>query len=396
MHLAKIRRGLVPVVFCASLLLIGCSTAVVSSATKSGATTVTANVTPTPVAIPTAASKPFPDATRIDAYLSGLTKRGALNGSVLVAYNDMLFSKGYGLADKAAKFPNTPQTRFRIGSVSKQFAALSILILQERGKLHVQDAVCKYVPNCPDDWQPVTIFHLLTHSSGIPDYTNFANFVSTWTRPATPEDLVARFKNQPLDFPPGSVFRYSNSGFVLLGYIIERVSGESYALFLQKNIFDPLGLKNTGYDITHPSLPEHATGYYGGYVKPAAYDPSVFYAAGALYSSVEDLYRWDQSLLLHTLVSQQAIADMTTVQMPCPPSGSGGCLLRTDKGYGYGLFIAQEPQGKLIQHVGRVDGFICYNGFYPQRDLYVVVLSNLEGADVLSIGRTLASIIVKQ
>src|SRR5579884_3801699 len=206
----------------------------------------TAAVTSTPkatAAVPTPTARPFPNAAQLDTYLTHLAKDGVLSGAVLVAQNGMLFSKGYSLADKDARIPNTPQTRFRIGSITKQFTAMAILILQQDGKLHVQDRICLYIPNCPQDWQPITIEQLLTHTSGIPDYTNFPDFVATWTQPTTPEQLIARFENMPLEFSPGSVFRYSSSGYILLGYIIERVTGESYATFLQQNIFDPLKMK---------------------------------------------------------------------------------------------------------------------------------------------------------
>lgn len=354
------------------------------------------NTTPIVTVAPTSTvltGTPFPDAARIDTYLTHLADSGVLSGAVLVAQNGMLFSRGYGQADKDAGIPNTPQTRFRIGSITKQFTAMAILILQERGKLHVTDHLCLYITDCPQDWQPITIIHLLTHSSGIPDYTNFANFVPTWTQPTTPEELISRFKNMPLEFTPGSRFRYSNSGFILLGYIIEHVSGESYATFLQDTIFRPLKLNNTGYDVAYPTLPRHATGYYSDHSKPDPYDPSVLYAAGALYSTVEDLYVWDQALMMHTLISQQTTDAMFTSHIPCPPSGPGGCLLHTDQGYGYGLFIAAEPQGRLIYHVGRIDGYLTYNGFYPASKLSVVVLSNLETTNVLQIGRTLASMV---
>jgi CubicO group peptidase (beta-lactamase class C family) len=356
-----------------------------------GTTTVT-SVNKTSVVAPSPTPRSFPNAARLNMYLMHLAESGLLSGAVLVAQNGVLFDKGYGVADKDALIPNTPQTRFRIGSITKQFTAMAILILQERGKLHVQDHICLYIPDCPQDWQPITIEHLLTHTSGIPDYTNFPDFVATWTQTTTPEQLITRFKNMSLDFPPGSVFRYSSSGYVLLGYIIERVTGESYTTFLREHIFDPLKMDNTGYDSAYPPLPQHATGYYKGYIKPDAYDPSVLYAAGALYSTVEDLYMWDQSLMRHTLVSQRALDAMFTLHIPCPPHGPGGCLLHTDLGYGYGWFIAAEPQGKLIYHVGHIDGFFTYNGFYPSSNLVVVVLSNLETTDVLKIGRTLASL----
>ena len=374
----------------ASLLLLTTSCSTTSStmpSNKTPATSTTLAHAPTFPSTP----MPLPKAAQIDAYLTRLMARGGMNGSVLVAHDGMIFDKGYGVADKEKHVVNTPQTRFRLGSVSKQFTAMAILLLQERGTLHVQDHLCLYISSCPQDWQPITIEQLLTHTSGIPDYTNFPDFAVTWTQAVTVEQLIARFKNMPLDFSPGSTFRYSNSGYVLLGYIIERVSHMSYATFLQTQIFDPLALRNTGYDMQYPSLPQHATGYYPGYVKPDAYDMSVLYAAGALYSTVEDLYVWDQSLRMHTLVSQRSLNVMFALHAACPSSGPGGCLMRSDLGYGYGWFIAQEPQGRLIYHVGRIDGFLAYNGFYPATNTDVVVLSNLETTDVLQIGRTLGS-----
>lgn len=368
-----------------ALICAGCS--------ETGINHVLRGSTTTAVASTSTQDKPFPNTAQIDAYLTHLNKNGVLSGAVLVAQNGMLFAKGYGLADKDASIPNTPLTRFRIGSITKQFTAMGILILQERGKLHVTDRLCFYIADCPQDWQPITIAHLLTHSSGIPDYTNFANFVPTWTRPTTPEELISRFKNMPLEFTPGSRFRYSNSGFILLGYIIERVSGESYAAFLQENIFGPLKMNNSGYDVAYPALPQHASGYYRDYSKPDPYDPSVLYAAGALYSTVEDLNTWNSALMTRTLISQQTSDAMFTPHIPCPPAGPGGCLLHTDRGYGYGLFIAAEPQGRLIYHVGHIDGFFTYSGFYPASKLSVVVLSNLETTNVLQIGRTLASMV---
>jgi CubicO group peptidase (beta-lactamase class C family) len=334
-----------------TLLMAGCSTAGTTTIPKINKTPI---VTPTstipPPSITPTSTRPFPNATQLDAYLTHLEHSGVLSGAVLVAHDGMLFEKGYDLADREANIPNTPQTRFRIGSITKQFTAMAVLILQDRGKLHVQDPVCLYVPNCPQDWQPITIENLLTHTSGIPDYINSPDFMATWTEPATPEELIARFEDLPLEFPPGLRFKYSNSGYTLLGYIIERVSGESYTTFLQQNIFTPLKMNNTGYDTTYPPLPQK-------------------------------------------LVSQQALNAMFTPHVPCPPPGPGGCLLHEDMGYGYGWFIAAEPQGRLIYHVGHIDGFFTYNGFYPTSDLVVVVLSNLETTDVLKTGLTLASMV---
>jgi CubicO group peptidase (beta-lactamase class C family) len=328
----------------------------------------------------------------IDSYLSHLATTGAFSGSVLLARGDtVLLSKGYGQADEENNIPNTPQTRFRIGSNTKQFTAMAILLLQERGKLHVQDSVCRYVPDCPSDWQPITIHNLLTHTSGIPDYINSPDFPPLIGTPATPEQLVARFKNQPLLFPPGDHWQYSNSGYTLLGYIIERVSGESYAQFLQDNILEPLHLDNTGYDSNNPQPPEHANGYLSAHNKPVYLDMSEFYAAGALYSTVEDLYRWDQALLSDELVSQQVMDAMFTPYIPCP---SGGCALSSDIGYGYGWFIANESNHRLIYHWGHIDGFFTSNSFYPQDQVIVVVLSNLETSDVFGTSDKLGKMLV--
>ena len=332
------------------------------------------------------------DASAEDAYLTQLAASGTFRGSVLIAHDGMvLLSKGYGLADEARNIPNTPQTRFRIGSITKQFTAMAIVILQERGKLQVQDHVCLYVPDCPVDWQPITLKHLLTHTSGIPDYINQPDFLSFIGTPATPEQLVARFKDVPLLFTPGDHWSYSNSGYTLLGYIIERVSGETYAQFLQENIFDPLQLRDTGYDTNNPPLPQHATGYISPHVEPVYIDMSELYAAGALYSTVEDLERWDQALAMGRLVSQQSLDAMFAVSIPCP---AGGCGLSTDLGYGYGWFIAKESNQQLIYHLGHIDGFLTFNGFYPASKLDVVVLSNLDSAPVLTTSVKLGAMVL--
>jgi CubicO group peptidase (beta-lactamase class C family) len=229
-----------------------------------------------------------------EAYLAGLAEHGALTGSVLIARGgQVLLSRGYGLADEASQAANTPETRFRIGSNTKQFTAAAILLLQEHGKLSVQDTVCKYIPDCPEAWRPMTLHHLLTHTSGIPDYINSPGFPALIGTPATPEELIARFRNWPLLFAPGTRWSYSNSGYTLLGYVIERVSGESYAQFLQDNIFGPLGMTNTSSDSNTPQPPAHATGYLSAGVQPVYLDMSEFYAAGALASTVEDMLRWD-------------------------------------------------------------------------------------------------------
>ncbi|HKP11678.1 MAG TPA: serine hydrolase domain-containing protein, partial [Blastocatellia bacterium] len=199
---------------------------------------------------------------RVDERLGAAVKANQFSGAVLVARDGrVLVSKGYGMANFETETPNTPQTIFRLGSITKQFTATAILMLQEQGKLSVQDSICKYVADCPAAWQPITLHHLLSHTGGVPNFTSFPDYQKTMALPTTVEGLIARFKDQPLDFQPGEKWSYSNSGYVLLGHVVEKVSGQSYEAFLQERIFAPLGMKNTGYDHNATVLPRRAAGY---------------------------------------------------------------------------------------------------------------------------------------
>jgi CubicO group peptidase (beta-lactamase class C family) len=217
----------------------------------------------------------------MDAYLSNLAAGHTFKGAVLVARGtEVLFSKGYGMADQKAGVPNTPDTLYRIGSVTKQFTALAVLKLQERGKLKVTDRVCRHITPCPPAWEKITVEHLLVHTSGIQDYLGFVDRPSFWMTALSPEHLVGLFRNRPTQFPPGFRWQYSNSGYALLGYLIERITGVSYADFLRKQILDPLGLTATGYDVNRPTSKAHAVGYIGGSSPATFIDTSVAYAAG--------------------------------------------------------------------------------------------------------------------
>ena len=198
----------------------------------------------------------------MEEVVQSYVKSGKFMGSVLVARgDDVLMSKGYGMADLDGKIGNDASTKFRLGSLTKQFTAASILLLEERGKLKVEDPVKKFLPDAPAAWDKITIFHLLTHTSGIPNFTSFPEYRGSEALPTTPEKLVARFRDKPLDFEPGTEWRYSNSGYVLLGYLLERITGQKYADFLQANIFSPLGMKDSGYDSNTADIPHRAIGY---------------------------------------------------------------------------------------------------------------------------------------
>jgi CubicO group peptidase (beta-lactamase class C family) len=325
--------------------------------------------------------RPVAFATDADDFLNRLVENGAFSGAVLVARGDqVLLSKGYGFADRTSKIPNTPPTKFRMGSITKQFTAMAILILQADGKLNVQDLICNHIPDCPPPWQTITIHHLLTHTSGIPNFTNFVDYGLTKATSSTPEEIIARFKDKPLDFPPGEGWGYSNSGYIVLGYIIERVAGTSYEDFLQQNIFTPLELHDTGYDHNRKDL---AIGYRdSSTIKADFVDMSIPYASGALYSTVLDLYRWDKSLDTAKLIPQDLQEQMFTAQASIPDSAEAS--------YGYGWVITQILGHQVFQHRGDIVGYSSYITHFPDDRGTIIVMSNQQNVDSVKIGSVLA------
>lgn len=289
-------------------------------------------------------------------------------GSVLVAENGkILLDKGYGFANLEWQVPNTPTTKFRLGSITKQFTAASILLLEERGKLKVEDPVKKYMPDTPAAWDKVTIFHLLTHTSGIPSFTSFPDYESKQTQTMTPQQLVDWFRDKPLEFEPGTKWNYSNSGYVLLGYLIEKISGQSYADFVQQNIFTPLGMKDSGYDSNSALIEHRAAGYSPGKDGPqnaGFVNMTVPLSAGGLYSTTEDLLRWEEGLFGGKVLKPESLAKMTTP-------------FKED--YAFGLGVSTRNGHKMIAHNGGIQGFNTSLIYYPEDKLVVAVLANLNG-----------------
>ena len=227
------------------------------------------------------------DAARMNEAATAQTAGDKFMGSVLVAKDSaIVFEQSYGWANLEWKVPNTPTTKFRLGSVTKQFTAAAILLLEERGKLKLGDPVAKFIPEAPAAWEKVTLYHLLTHTSGVPSFTNFPDYPTLKLAPLDPAKALERLRDLPLEFVPGEKFRYSNSGYVLLGYIVERVSGQSYEAFLRENILKPLGMDDSGCDSNTAVIPQRASGYVGGPqgLTNAPYiDMHVPGGAGALY-----------------------------------------------------------------------------------------------------------------
>jgi CubicO group peptidase (beta-lactamase class C family) len=321
-------------------------------------------------------------APKLDEYMSALTGAGRFSGSVLVARDGRaLLAKGYGLANAEWDIPNSPGTKFRLGSLTKQFTALAILQLEEKGKLKVEDPVCKYVAECPPAWGKITIHHLLTHTSGIPSFTSFPDYAPTMNQRSPVSKTVERFKGKPLEFEPGEKFAYSNSGYVLLGYILEKVSEQEYGEYLEQNVFGPLKMRNSGYDSAAAILKQRAGGYMrrAGKLANALYiDMTVPHAAGALYSTVEDLLLWDQALYTEKLVSKKSLDKIFTP-------------FKSD--YAYGWFVAKKLNRKYIGHAGGINGFSTMIERYPDDKVTVIVLSNVEGSAVGPAARDLAAIV---
>jgi len=263
---------------------------------------------------------------RIDALVEAYRQIGQFNGSVLVAEKGaVLLKKGYGLAQMEWGIPNTADTRFRLGSITKQFTATLVLRQVEQGRIRLDGKLSDYLPDYrPDTGQKVTIHHLLTHTSGIPSYTDSPTFFSEVSRDPHPVDeFVKKFCSGDLEFEPGSKFHYDNSGYFLLGALLEKVSGRSYEQLLREEILDPLGMKDTGYDRGETLLPHRAAGYekdLAGYRNAPYLDMSLPYAAGALYSTVEDLYRWDQALYGTAVLSEASKERMFTPFLEATPT----------------------------------------------------------------------------
>ncbi len=302
-------------------------------------------------------------------------------GTVLVAQDGkVLLDKGYGFANLEWQVPNTPTTKFRLGSLTKQFTAASILMLEERGKLKIEDPVKKYMPDAPAAWDKITIFHVLTHTSGIPSFTGFPDYESHEAQAMTPEKLVEWFRDKPLEFEPGTKWNYSNSGYVLLGYLIEKISGQSYSDFLQQNIFTPLGMKDSGYDSNSAIIAHRAAGYApgkSGPVNAGFVHMSIPFSAGALYSTTEDLLRWEQGLFGGKVLKAESLAKMTTP-------------FKQD--YAFGLGVSTNNGHKMIAHDGGIQGFNTFLAYFPDDKLVVAVLANLNGPFADQIARNLAKV----
>jgi len=307
------------------------------------------------------------DLKRLSAVADQLAKEQHFSGTMLVAQGDrILIDRAYGDANIEWHIHNRPDTRFRLGSITKQFTAACVLLLQERGKLQLSDTLGQHLPELPQAWHKVTILQLLTHTSGIHSFTDIPQYSANERYTKTPAQILDLVGTLPLDFEPGSKFNYSNSGYVVLGMLIEKISGASYAQFLQQNVFDPLGMKDSGYDTNTAIIPRRASGYseHGGSLQNAGFiDMSIPHAAGALYSTTGDLLRWQRALYGGKLLKPESLQAMTTPKL---------------ENYAMGLGIQDGPEGKQYGHGGGIEGFRTLIGYRPAERISVILLSNME------------------
>lgn len=329
---------------------------------------------------------------QIDEYLISQD----FHGSVLVAKDGkVLISRGYGLANIEHSIANTPKTVFRIGSITKQFTAVAILQLQENGLLNIDEPIIKYFPDYPEG-DKITIHHLLSHTSGIPSICDFANLHEIQVHPSTPNTVIDHFKNLLLHFAPGTDCEYSDSGYILLGAIIETVTNKSYERYLQENIFDPLGMHATYYEHNKSVIPNRASGYAtkdGVYNHAGYIDMSFPHAAGALSSTVEDFYKWNralQGLSKSTLISEDSREALFTAHAS---SEGRNCT------YGYGFRVGPKNKGmdgchsSIVGHYGAIEGFEAASVQYRDEDLIIILFSNVEKSNVRGFHKEIANLV---
>ena len=326
-------------------------------------------------------------AARVDEFMNAEVKVNGFTGAVLLARKGVpILSKGFAMANIEWQLPNTPQTKFRLGSITKQFTSMAIMQLQQMGKLKVEDSICLHLTPCPDTWKPVTVHHLLTHTSGIPSYTNSPAYMRTMMVPKTNEEMISSFRDLALEFAPGEQFKYNNSGYFLLGVIAEKLTGKKYEDVIRDQILKPLGMADTGYDFSDTILPKRAAGYSrdGVTVRNAPYvDMSQPFAAGAMYSTVEDLLKWDQALYTDKLLPEAARKAMWT-----PFKGN----------YAYGWIVPPASPATFnrvfVQHGGGINGFSTMIIRLPDDNMTAIVLANSMQAPTGRIAKDLVAIML--
>lgn len=333
-------------------------------------------------------------AQKIDEILTAYNNFDLFNGSVIIAQNGKeILKKSYGKASFTWNIDNTPTTKFRIGSLTKQFTALLILQLQQEGKLKLEDKISKHLPwYFKNTGNKLTIHHLLSMTSGLPNYTDGTNPLMEQEE-LTPQEFALKYFKDSLLFEPGKNISYCNTGYYILGMIIEAVSEKSYEAVLQEKIFDVLGMKNSGVEYPSQVIPNLANGHYfymGEYIVAQSVNPIVYaFSTGAIYSTVEDLFLWDLSFYTDKLLNAENKKLMCTKYLP---------------NYGYGVavnnmknYLGTNRDITLISHDGGLTGYSSYMARIPEDSIFVVLLDNtragMRGNDLVGISNNILPIL---
>ncbi len=309
---------------------------------------------------------------QIDALLNEQYKPDAPGAVVLVAKSGKtVYRKAFGMANLEHNVKMAPDHVFEIGSITKQFTAVSILMLEEEGKLSLEDPITKFIENYPMHGHTITIHHLLVHTSGIKSYTSLESWRKLWRKDMNPMEMIDLFKNEPMDFAPGEKWSYNNSAYFMLGYIIEKASGMPYPEFLEKRIFSPLGMKNSYYGSMSAIIKNRAQGYQKkeGYVNAEYLSMTQPYAAGSIMSTVDDLLTWQLAIQSNKLVKKETIQKAFT-----------DYKLNDGKPtyYGYGWGLDEINGSPTLEHSGGIFGYTTNAIYLPKEDVYVVILDNCD------------------
>jgi CubicO group peptidase (beta-lactamase class C family) len=328
--------------------------------------------------------------TQIDSLATAALRNGPVAGLsiAVVKGRDTIVMKGYGLADVENDIPATVETVYRIGSITKQFTSAAVMQLVEQGKASLDDDITKYFPGFPTHGQRILVRHLMNHTSGIPSYTDIARFGRVMTLDLPHDSLLALVQNDSLMFAPGSGFYYNNTGYYMLGMLIEKVTGQKYGDYLGQRFFEPLGLHSTRYCSTAPIIKHRAQGYatdHGSLVNAPFISMDLPFAAGSLCSTVGDMVKWENALFSGKIVSATSLAQMTTP-----------AKLTSNRPMPYGFGLAPDTVGRhrLIGHGGGINGFISQEEYFPDDSLTVVVLANTSPAPSSGIARNAARLVL--
>ena len=323
------------------------------------------------------------DAARIDTLLNAYTKLSKFNGDALVAKNGrIVLEKGYGYRDAKKGVLNDEHSIFQLGSVTKQFTSAVILKLQAEKKLSVSDKLSKYFPDYPRG-DSITIKQLLTHTSGIYNYTDDGNFMKNEiTKPKTRAQMMALFENKPLGFSPGTSWSYSNSGYSMLGYIIEQVTKTSYEQAVRNYIFSPLKMTHSGFDFTDLKSPDKTVGYFvlnsHDTTTAPIVDSTVSFSAGAIYSTTGDLYKWSEALENNTILTA---------------SEQNEAYTPVKNNYGYGWGIDSIDGKRRLSHGGGIPGYLTTLSRVPADDVTIILLSNASNQSIDKISTDIYAIL---